>query len=275
MHEPLIDCHCHLQHPSFSEDRDAMMERARRAGVRAVVCNATSEKDWAAVADLRERYSEVIPCFGIHPWYLNGRSQDWEGKLIALLRQHPTACVGEIGLDRWKTDRDERAQEAIFRAQLEIARELERPAMIHCLKAWGWLLDVLPQHRLVRPFMLHAYGGPPELVEPLTRMGAYFSFAGNVLDEKKTKMRRSLVSMPVDRLLLETDSPDLAAPPDYLTYSKTDERGWVRNEPANLARIVTEVAQLRGEDPDWLAGRLWANATEVLGSPTGPKGGGF
>ncbi len=252
-----------------------MFERARQAGVRAVVCNATSERDWEEVADLAARYPEVIPCFGIHPWYLARRSEDWRERLIALLQRHPAACVGEIGLDRWKPDRDEKVQEELFRAQLEIARDLERPAMIHCLKAWGWLLEVLGHYKLTRPFLLHAYGGPPELIEPLSRMGAFFSFAGNVLDERKARMRRSLVSMPEDRLLLETDSPDLAAPREHLVHFTTGEDGWIRNEPANLARIVVQVAQLRREDVEHLAGTVWRNAGQLLGLPTGRKGGGF
>lgn len=78
MHAPLIDCHCHLQHPSFVDDFEAMLQRARQAGVRAVVCNATCERDWDAAAGLAARYPEVIPCFGIHPWYLGGRSSDWQ-----------------------------------------------------------------------------------------------------------------------------------------------------------------------------------------------------
>jgi len=265
LNHPLIDCHCHLQHSSFAEDRDDMLERARQAGVRALLCNATSEKDWEEVAGLAARHPEVIPCFGIHPWYLAGRSDDWRARLVAILEKHPNACVGEIGLDRWKPDRDEKEQEKVFRAQLEVARDLERPAMIHCLKAWGWLLDVLGQYRLTRPFLLHAYGGPPELIEPLSGMGAFFSFAGNVLDEKKEKMRRSLVAMPADRLLLETDSPDLAPPRQYLAHFKTGESGWVRNEPANLGRIVPKVAELRGEDVEKLAHAVWENAEQLLG----------
>ncbi len=96
-----------------------MLERARQAGVRAVVCNATSEKDWEQVADLAARYPEVVPCFGIHPWYLARRSDGWRERLVAILQSHPRACVGEIGLDRWKPDRDEKVQEELFRTQLE------------------------------------------------------------------------------------------------------------------------------------------------------------
>lgn len=231
-----------------------------------MICNATSEKDWDRVRELAGQIPEIVPCFGIHPWYLSGRQPGWQDRLSTLLESLPCA-IGEAGLDRWHDDRDEKQQEEIFRDQLELARQYRRPIMVHCLKAWGWLERVLNEFgELPAGFLLHAYGGSIEFVRPLADKGAFFSFAGNVLDERKTRMREALRAVPPDRLLLETDSPDLP-PPDQYRVGQTPADGHrYRNEPANLGRIFPAVAALRGEEPERLAAVVRDNALRLLSS---------
>ena len=116
----LIDAHAHLQNPCFAPDLEAVLQRAAAAGVRWVCCNSTSPRDWDAVAALARQHSAaspgpvVLPCFGLHPWYLERRTADWLERLDALLAAEP-AAVGEIGLDRYAADRDEGLQEQVFR----------------------------------------------------------------------------------------------------------------------------------------------------------------
>src|SRR5688572_21737445 len=131
----LTDCHLHLQDPPLLDRLEEVLVRARRAGVAAFVTNGTTEADWPEVARIAGRFPEVVPCFGLHPWFVAERSPRWLEELERHLRLVPSG-VGEIGLDRWKQGLDERAQEEVFRAQLDLARRLGRPAMIHCVKAW-------------------------------------------------------------------------------------------------------------------------------------------
>ena len=261
----LTDSHLHLQDPVFEEDFQGVVARAHEAGVRVMICNSTSERDWERVARLAETVPGLVPCFGIHPWYMRNKSPNWRDRLRQVVQSTPSA-VGEAGLDRWREDRDEAEQEAVFRGQLSLARELGRPIMVHCLKAWGWLMRVLEEEPPpAEGMLLHAYGGPVELLSPLAAKGAYFSFAGNVLDERKLRMRAALQAAPLDRLMLETDSPDLAPPDDCRVPSgKTVGSGRYRNEPANLAKIATAVAHLRGICPGDLERVLTENARRLL-----------
>ncbi len=236
------------------------MERAVGAGVEAFVCNGTSEADWAGVAELAKTCGRVVPCFGLHPWFVSQRSEGWERVLKGYLEKWPGA-VGEIGLDRWIEPRDEKVQEEVFRRQLGMARELGRPVMIHCLRAWDWLMRVLDEEGpLPGGMVIHAYGGPVELVGPLVERGAYLSFAGNVLEAKRAKAREAMRAVPGERLLVETDGPDMLPPRGYRDYG--DEG---RNEPGNLAAIVRGVAEVRGETVEQVAGMVWGNARRLLG----------
>ena len=175
------------------------------------------------------------------------------------------SAIGEIGLDRWIEDRDEPAQEEVFVAQLRLARRLERPVMIHCLKAWGWLLEILPREPLPPGLLIHAYGGAPDIIPQLVRMGAFFSFGGSVLDERKLRARKSLQAVPLDRLLVETDAPALLPPEQFRPHAVTGERGEFYNEPANLPAVLEGIAELRDMSPDELREITWHNARALLG----------
>lgn len=261
----LVDAHLHLQDADLAPHLPAVFHRAREAGVRCMVCNGTREDDWSAVAELAAANGDVVPCFGLHPWHVPHRSDRWLANLERLLAGTRSG-VGEIGLDRWAEPRDEPGQEAVFRAQLALARRLRRPVMIHCLRAWSWLMDVLSDEPpLPAGMLIHAYGGPAELVEPLARRGAYFSFAGNVLAPRRAKARAALAVVPAERLLLETDAPDLLPPEPYRPHVVAGRGGTPRNEPANLASILLGVAELRGRDEEALAEDLWHNARRLLG----------
>lgn len=262
---PLIDCHLHLQDSAFAPDISAVVDRAIAAGVRRFICNGTRPDDWARVAELAHAFPEIIPCFGLHPWHIRGVPADWPDVLEASLASMPSA-IGEIGLDRWIEPRDERAQEEAFRIQLAVARRRGMPVMVHCLRAWGWLMDVLrSEPPLPAGMLIHAYGGPAELIKPLAERGAYFSFAGNVLEPRKAKAREALGAVPSDLLLVETDSPDMPPPPEFGSQTQTASNGHRRNEPANLPHILCGIAAIRGMSEENLAEAVWNSAHRLLG----------
>ncbi|MCX7803803.1 MAG: TatD family hydrolase [Planctomycetota bacterium] len=260
----LTDAHLHLQDESFSRDIEEVLARAAEAGVERMICCGTCEGDWPGVLELANRRGRIIPCFGLHPWYIGERSVRWLVELRRYLKMVP-AGVGEIGLDRYRKDLDEGAQEEIFRAQLALARELDRPVTIHCLRAWDWLVRVLRSEAMPGAgFVLHAFGGPPEIVPVLADLGAYFSFAGDVLDGKRRRKLEALAVVPPDRLLLETDAPDFLPPERFRVVRPADGPGGrPRNEPANLRGIFHGVAELMGIDGEELAGRLSENACRL------------
>ncbi|MBN2712934.1 MAG: TatD family hydrolase, partial [Planctomycetes bacterium] len=256
-----IDFHLHLQDEACRNDLSDIITRARDSGVGKMVVNGTSPNDWSMVAKICCKENSTIPCFGLHPWYVNDVQGSWKDELERMLHSIPSG-VGEIGLDRWIDGRDEEKQEDAFRFQLDLACKLSRPVSVHCLKAWGWLIDILnetglPEHGLA----LHAYGGSAESMKQLAEMGAYFSFAGEILLEKRTRAREALRLVPPERLLIETDSPDML-PPDAYINGKTVPG---RNEPCNVPLIYEGIAEFIGCDLESLKSRVWDNACRFFG----------
>ncbi len=261
----MIDAHNHLHDarlaPHLSEIRPAL---ARLAVERAVV-NGTREADWAAVAALAAEQTWVLPSFGLHPWHIHGRSGEWLGNLERLLAAHPSAGVGEIGLDRWIADHDIADQSAVFRAQLSLAATLNRPVTIHCLRAWGALWEILRSHALpARGFLIHAYGGPAEMTHGFLDHGGYFSFNAYFLHERKAAQREIFRHLPGDRILLETDAPDLPPPVERNPHPLTDTAGNAINHPANLALAYASLAELRGVPLNELVAQVRGNFARLF-----------
>jgi TatD DNase family protein len=250
-----VDAHLHLQDERLDPYREKIIDDLRAAGISRWVVNGTCEDDWEAVAQLAEKYPEVIPCFGLHPWKIKDRSEQWRERLCNYLERFPEAGIGEIGLDKWIRDHDLEDQELVLRDQLEFAVEYDRPTMVHCLRCFGTLRDLFVDFRNASGFpeefhfLLHSYGGPKEMVEEFARLGAWFSFSGYFMEERKADTREAFAAVPLDRLLIETDAPDMPLPADLEAISlTTEEEGMRLNHPANLPIIYREVAKLRKLD---------------------------
>ncbi|HET7099701.1 MAG TPA: TatD family hydrolase, partial [Terriglobia bacterium] len=237
------DAHNHLQDERLDVFRRAAISSAAAAGVTQMVVNGSGEADWPAVAALAEVCPMVIPSFGYHPWYTRERTPAWQQVLERFLKDWPSAGVGEIGLDRWIKDFDSVDQEGAFVPQLHLAAALNRPASLHCLKAWGRLLEILKAEPLPAcGFLLHSFGGPHAMISPLADLGAYFSLPGYFAHERKARQREAFRHVPADRLLIETDAPDQLLPPERNHHPLADlASGKALNHPANL-RAVYEFA---------------------------------
>lgn len=260
----LLDAHVHLQDLELEPHLADVLARAREAGVNRMICNGTREGDWAAVSRLAQEHPGIFPCFGLHPWHVDHRSKDWLAHLRTFLEQRPSG-VGEIGVDRWIETRDEAAQAEVFCAQLALACELDRPVMIHCLHAWPWLMELLRGSPIpARGMLLHAFGGPLELIQPLAHLGAWFSFAADVLSETRLRKREALCHVPLDRLLIETDTPDILPPPEARARELPGTRRKYLNEPANLPLIRDGIAAILDMTPAALDAQLASNAQRWL-----------
>jgi TatD DNase family protein len=259
------DAHNHLQDERFGGRQSELLAVCEKVGVVRMVVNGVCEEDWPQVLALARENKMVLPSFGCHPWYLHERTPDWLANLKNFLEAVPSA-VGEIGLDRWKPGLSYEGQEEVFLAQLQIAAERNLPASIHCLQAWGRLLELLQNNpRPARGFALHSFGGPVEMVPALTKLGAYFSFPGYFLQERKLKQRETFKAVPADRLLIETDAPDQLLPEDKNHFPLIGTDGKPLNHPANLPTVYVGLAELLAEKVDSLAARVEENFRRVFG----------
>lgn len=276
----LIDAHNHLQDDWLAPHLDAIAAECARLGIGTMVVNGTCEDDWPRVSELAQRFPFVRASYGVHPWDVARRSPQWREALRARLVAEPRAAVGEIGIDRWVLEEFEKGttplslppaafdeQVDVFTVQLALAIELDRPATIHCLRAWGALDEILRRVPLPRRgFLLHAYGGPVEMVRGFAELGAYFSFNGSFLAENKTRQRAAFRAVPADRLLVETDAPAMAPVSPWLTHPLPDSpEGKKVNHPANLAASQDGLAQLRGVNRDRLAAQVAENFARWFG----------
>jgi len=253
------DAHNHLQDGRFAGRQSELLAVCEKAGVVQMVVNGTCESDWPQVLQLARENKMVLPSFGYHPWYLHERTPDWLANLEKFLDAAPGA-VGEIGLDRWKPGLSYAGQEEVFLAQLRIAAERNLPVSIHCLQAWGRLLELLQNHpQLARGLVLHSFGGPAEMIPAFAKLGAYFSFPGYFLHERKLKHRETFKAVPADRLLIETDAPDQHLPAEKNQFPLADAEGKPLNHPANLGAVYAGLAEFLGEKTEALAARVEEN----------------
>jgi TatD DNase family protein len=252
----LVDAHCHLQDAAFDADRGAVIERARQSGIHRFFCCGTSPDDWGRVRELANRQRDVIPFYGLHPWFLDRAVDGWEERL-AEFAADPRAGAGEAGLDRRRNGRDNERERRVFQRQLERSIDARKPLAVHCVGAWGEMHELL---REAGPhpagLLFHAYSGSVDLMEPLAALGGVFSFGGSLLNPRHRTMREALRAAPPDRWTLETDAPDMLP-----RGVETSAPG--RNEPVILVRILSEAASLRGIDEDQAARESGANARSL------------
>ena len=251
-----FDAHNHLHDSRLDAIRDEAIAALTAGGIRGAIVNGTREEDWPAVAALAARVPWVIPSFGLHPWQVPSRSSHWKDALAKAVAAHPASGVGEIGLDRWIEGHDLAGQLECFTHQLALAAKLNRAVSIHCIQAWGALWDALKSTPLpARGFLIHAYGGPAEMLPGLVRLGAYFSFSPYFLHERKSAQRAAFAAMPRDRILVETDAPDLAPPME----KNLNPLAGGLNHPENLALSYQGLAEVRGIPLDELAAQVAEN----------------
>ncbi|MEE9369340.1 MAG: TatD family hydrolase [Pontiella sp.] len=247
----LYDAHNHVQDERLMPDLETVMERSAAAGVVAMGVKGCCEADWLRVIEIMETYEGIHPAFGLHPWFLADRSPEWETTLGKLLLEYPQASVGEIGIDHAIENRNDADQEAVFLTQLEIARRLDRPVSIHCRKAWGRLIELLDHFgELPRGMLIHCFGGSAEVAIELVKRGGYISFSGSITRPNAKKAGPAIRAVPVDRILIETDAPDIMP-----TTAEGD-----LNEPANLRFVLTQAAEFRGISETELAELTFRNA---------------
>jgi TatD DNase family protein len=252
----LVDSHCHLDAPEFDADRDAVLARARAAGVRLQLVPAVRAADWPALAALAARNPDLVPAYGLHPMYLAEHRPDDIDALAGRLAAGGVLAIGECGLDHYVEGLDRDAQRKYFEAQVALARDHDLPLIVHARHAVDAVLASVRRVGRVRG-IVHSYGGSAEQAVQLARAGFLVGIGGPITYERARRLHAMVRALPLSQLVVETDAPDqpLAA-----------HRGQ-RNEPGRLPEVVAAIAALRGEDPAHIANTTARNVHELLRLP--------
>ncbi len=260
------DTHCHLDAPEFDADRDAVVARARTAGVAQVVVPAVEASNFDTVRALAQQHG-LAYALGIHPLY-TGRAQVADlQRLREALQAHRDdprlVAVGEIGLDHFVPGLDPKQQEVFYGAQLELAREFDLPVILHVRRSADSLLKHLRAIK-VRGGIAHAFNGSEQQAQTFVDLGFKLGFGGAMTFERALQIRRLAQALPLEAIVLETDAPDI--PPHWL-YRTAAQRAAgesSRNEPFELPRIAATLAELRGLSLQELAAATSSNAQVAL-----------
>jgi TatD DNase family protein len=253
---PLFDTHAHLHFPELAEDLDGVLERARAAGVTGIVTIGTDRETNPAAVALAERLDAVHATVGIHPHdAADATPADFEAMERLARGSAKVVALGEMGLDFFRNLSPPEAQAAVFRRQLDMARRLGRPVVIHCRDAHPEALAILAEER-VREVggVMHCFSADVEVARRCLDLGLYISLAGPVTYKNARALPEVARFVPADRLVLETDCPFLPPHP---------HRGR-RNEPAWVAITAAHVAALRGVTLEALGPMVTDNARRLF-----------
>jgi TatD DNase family protein len=256
----LVDSHCHIVFRNFDDDLDAVAQRWRDAGVKALVHACVEPSEIPAIRALADRFPELRYSVGVHPL----DTKHWAAGTQQLLRDAARAdarvvAIGELGLDLFR-DQNLDEQLAVLGPQLDLAIELDLPVIIHCRDAAAPMLAELQRRAAGGTCprgVMHCWGGTPEEMAGFLELGFHISFSGVVTFPKADATHACARQVPADRYLVETDCPFLAPVP----------RRGKRNEPAYVAAVAQKVAELRGESLEQVARTSSANATALFGLP--------
>ena len=260
------DTHCHLDAPEFDADRDAVVTRARAAGVTMQVLPAVEGANFAAVRDLAHAHGRAY-ALGIHPLYVHRAADEHLDRLDAALaaaRDDPRlVAVGEIGLDHFVPGLDRDRQERFYAGQLKIARRHGLPVILHVRRSADTLLKHLRRIE-VAGGIAHAFNGSAQQAQAFVALGFRLGFGGAATFDRALQIRELARALSLSAIVVGTDSPDI--PPHWLyrTAAQRAEGQASRNEPAELPRIGAVLAGLRGLPPASFAAETSANAHQAL-----------
>ncbi len=227
-----VDTHSHIHDPRFDDDREVVIDRARKAGVDVMITVGTDLETSRAAIALAERHSFIYATVGVHPHDVKNLTSEILAEL-RVLAQHPrVVAYGEIGLDYYYEHSPRDIQREQFKAQLSIARELNLPIVVHTRDAQEDTLAILKEEWNDRSGVFHCFTGDPTYAIEALHLGFMVSFSGIVTFPKATELREAVRVVPLDQLLIETDCPYLAPVP---------HRG-KRNEPSYLPAVAEIIA---------------------------------
>lgn len=252
----LVDSHSHVDVAEFDTDRDAVVARARSAGVSRQIVPAIQASTWPALRDVCHSYEGLFPAYGLHPMYLRAHRESHLDELHEWIGRERPVAIGECGLDFFVPGLDVQKQSQLFDAQLRLARQFDLPVIVHARRAVDAVITAVRRVGGLRG-VVHSFSGSPQQAEILWREGFLLGLGGPVTYPRAVRLRKLAAGMPIEFLLLETDSPDQ---PDSALRGQ-------RNEPARLLHVAEQIAALREQSVVDVARATTANAIRLFSLP--------
>lgn len=231
----MIDSHAHLDEERFDEDRDELIKSLKENAISYVINPSSDMETSRRVVELSNKYDNIFAAVGIHPHDAEGFKDEDLDELRELSKNEKVVAIGEIGLDYYYDNSPREIQKEVFIKQLELSHELNLPVIIHTRDAMGDTYDILKEFEGRVRGVMHCYTGSIEMAEKFMKLGFYISIAGPVTFKNAVNVREMAKQIPLERLLIETDSPYLAPVPN---------RG-KRNDPTNVRYVADMLANLK------------------------------
>lgn len=262
----LIDTHCHFDLMTFEHDREQLLANASAVGVNRLIIPAIGFKNWDDIKNTQRQYDNdpkinLYAAYGLHPMFIAQHEDEHLQALRYWVKHEKPIAIGECGLDFFVKDLDQSRQMAIFSAQVALAAEFDLPLIIHARKSLDNVMSVIRQQMKRSQTRLrgviHSFSGSEQQANECIKLGFYLGFGGPITYPRAKKLRRLVVNLPLDALLLETDAPDQ---PDIAFHGQ-------RNEPARLLAVAEVFAALRGQPLQTIAEATTQNAKTLFNLP--------
>jgi TatD DNase family protein len=250
----LVDSHSHIDAAEFDDDRGVVLERARAAGVTRQIVPAIALDGFAKLRDVCRAEAGLHPAYGLHPMYLDRHRPEHLDVLVEWIEREKPVAVGECGLDFHVDGLDRDTQQTYLDRQLTIARDFDLPVILHARRAFDAVAASIRRVGKLRG-VVHSFSGSAEQAHQLWKLGFHLGIGGPVTYERAARLRSIVATMPIEWLLLETDSPD----------QPTAMHRGERNEPARLVDVFDVIATLRDEAREEIAAATSANAERLFG----------
>ena len=252
----LTDCHAHLADARIWDARHAWLDECRRHGLASALANAAQFDEWPRVMELSREVPEILPALSIHPFWPEQWTPEAKAALEGHLKANDLAAVGEIGLDFWNGRDNQAIQETAFAEQLALAVRYQKPACIHNRKSWQEFFGILKELRLgeVRGYC-HNFTGSRETAKQILDRGLLISFCSPVTFPEASRLRSVAAYIPADRLLVETDAPDLPQIPYRGQYTL----------PWQTIGVIEALSDARKTTPELLAEQIYHSYVGLLG----------
>ncbi|OUS31208.1 hypothetical protein A9Q99_04210 [Gammaproteobacteria bacterium 45_16_T64] len=255
----MIDTHCHLDFPAFDIDRSETLSKLHQLNVTDVVVPGVLESDWPRVSTLCGGVQRVSlhPAYGLHPCFMehHKKPQDVAVSLGNYIEEKSPVAVGEIGLDYFSCSASKAEQLMLFDTQLNIAKVLELPVLLHVRKAHDDVLHRLRKIKLSKGGVVHAFSGSEQQAQQYVALGFVLGMGGSVTYDRAKKLHRIIRELPLSSFVLETDAPDI--PPAFIARGE-------RNSPVNLPKIAQAIAEVKGVSLDELDQVTTVTAKRIL-----------
>lgn len=249
----IIDSHCHLDFKIFNTDRKQVIERAIQADVKKIIIPGVMQSTWGDIKLCCETYPGLYPCYGLHPYFIEQHEESDLEKLRDWVKNNHTIAIGECGLDFYLKDLNREKQTFYFEQQLDIALEFKLPVVIHARKSTEAVINAIKKRPDLRG-MIHSYSGSYEQAIQLIEQNFYLSFGGPITYEKATRLRKVVQLLPLNNILVETDSPD----------QPMSNASSLRNEPAFITEVIKSIAYLHNTSEQEVAKTTTENAKNLF-----------